>query len=127
MPSPCALRLTARAVRSTQRLLVKAAVEASRLRQRLVIGKLTNPRAPEQDSSEPVPLTALAYGDDGLNMTIAESAAELVSYIRTMNQARPNIRFVLLEDVVLGHTRQAGLCVACLSSKPAARLRAGLG
>ncbi len=46
-------------------------------------------------------LTALAWGDDGLNMTPAQSVAELVSYIKTVHALRPAIRFVLLEDVVL--------------------------
>ena len=41
------------------------------------------------------------YGDNGLNMTIAESCAEVVSYIRTVHDARPDIKFVLIEDVVL--------------------------
>ena len=45
--------------------------------------------------------TSLTWGDNGLNMTIDQSVNELVSYIRTVNQARPNIRFVLLEDVIL--------------------------
>jgi hypothetical protein len=34
-------------------------------------------------------------------MTPAESAREVVSYMRTVHQARPAIRFVLIEDVVL--------------------------
>lgn len=79
---------------------VKAAVEASSAAASLV--SVSHHGGSSGAGIVPVrAATALAWGDDGLNMTIGESVNELVSYIHTVNQARPNIRFVLLEDVIL--------------------------
>ncbi len=79
---------------------VKAAIEASGAASALV----TVSHQPNSNGSG-IPIvtamTPLAWGDDGLNMSISDSVAEVVSYIRTMNAARPSIRFVLVEDVIL--------------------------
>ncbi len=57
-------------------------------------------RAPAPASAQVRAASPLAYGDDGLNMTVAQSSAELVSYMKTIHDARPNIKFILLEAVI---------------------------